>query len=114
MKKVPNIVAYLLFTLGYIIFLSLGMACLLFVSSGAFAASPDGTVSYPRFLPFCLMVGVCCTIALCVLLFVNWLVAQDYGYTKEGCGLQAIIVFVLSLCLTQPWVMFLEFLHRIF
>ena len=113
MKKVPNIVAYLLFTLGYIAFLSLGMACFKLSFGYGMANSFEGP-SYPYFEPFCIIVGLFATVALLALLFVNWMVAEDYGYTKGGCGLQAIIVFVLSFCLAHPWVLFLEFLHQIF
>lgn len=116
MKKAPNIVAYFLFTLGYVLFLSLGMASLVLWFRYGMTVSPDAREgpSYPHFLPFCVVVGVCAAVALLVLLIVNWLVAEDYGYTKEGWGLQAIIVFALSFCLTTPWMTFLEFLHKIF
>ena len=108
--------AYLLFTFGYIAFLSLGMACFKLSFGYGMATSPDANEdpSYPYFLPFCVIVGLVATVALLALLFVNWMVVEDYGYTKGGCGLQAIIVFVLSFCLAHPWVMFLEFLHQIF
>lgn len=113
MKRFSQILVPVLFTLGYTAFFSLGMASLFLAFGYGMAISLDGP-TYPRFVPFCLAVCLCCVVAFICLLFVNWLVAEKYSYRIKKWGLQLLIAFPISLALIHPWMMFLEFLHRIF
>ncbi len=93
-----------LFILTYAVSFSLGLACLLL----------GGNPKQPRFSLFCSVVGFGCLAVFVGLLFLNWLKAEDMGYTLEAVGLQLMGAFVLSLPLFELWKLLFKFLQETF
>ena len=76
------------FTLGNAIFLSLGLTCLLNLLSLAMAISLDGksvVEQYPRFIPFCIILGIVALIGVIFLLFGNIKISERLNFTKWLC-----------------------------
>ena len=70
MKKTANVFPLVLYTLGHAVLISLGAVC--FLNVAAITLSPFGsTGSYPRFLPFCVIVGLTALLVWMYLLFRN-------------------------------------------
>ena len=114
MKK-TNIFAVLAFTLGYIIFFSLGVTCLIDVLSMSMFVSLDSSVfPFPRFRLFCLATGVMATVVLAVLLILNIKASERLNYKKVTWYIQFICAFAISIPLMQPWQTLFDFLQRTF
>lgn len=70
MKKITNSIPLILYTLGHAALVSLGAVC--FLNVAAITLSPFGsTGSYPRFLPFCVIVGILAFAAWVILFVLN-------------------------------------------
>ena len=69
-KKTANVFPLVLYTLGHAVLISLGAVC--FLNVAAITLSPFGsTGSYPRFLPFCVIVGLTALLVWMYLIFCN-------------------------------------------
>ena len=115
MKKGSNFVLYSLFTAFYAIFFSLGLACLLQLFGVALGVAIDGSAvirQYPRLIPFCLIVGIICLIALIALAFLNAKFSKKLNYTKPVWIIQFICAFVISIPMIKVWEMLLGFLQK--
>ena len=115
MKKTTKIISYISFVIFYLLFLSLGMEALLQFFGAGFHISPDNIPNpYPRYTPFCLAVGLFATLMLGVVAFFNAKYSERLGYTKRWWIFQSVLVFVLSLGLTELWRRVFELLHKVF
>ena len=117
MKKSLNFVFYSLFTAFYAIFFSLGLACLLQLFGVALGVALDGQTviqQYPRLIPFCLIVGVICLVALIALAFLNAKFSKKLNYTKAVWIIQFVCAFVISIPMIKVWEMLLGFLQKVF
>lgn len=115
MKKSLNFVFYSLFTAFYAIFFSLGLACLLQLFGVALGVTIDGSAvirQYPRLIPFCLIVGVICLVALIALVFLNAKFSKKLNYTKTVWIIQFVCAFVISIPMIKVWEMLLGFLQK--
>ena len=114
MKK---IILTLVFVMAYAISLSLALECLLNLLATALAISLDGsavTKQYPRFIPFCLIVGIIALAVIIVTFILNLKVSKKFAFTKRLWVSEIIIAFVISIPMIKPWHMLFEFLQRTF
>ena len=105
------------FAVVYALILGLGMTCLLNLEGIALAAAAFGdslVKQYPRFIPFCLLVGTAALIALIVILMINRKVAAKLAFTGKMWWVQMISAAVLSLPALQLWAVLFEWLQKTF
>ena len=107
----------LTFVIAYATFLSIGLECLLNVLGMSMAISLDGkavTKQYPRFIPFCMIVGLLALVLLVSTFILNLKISEKHGLTKKIGMIQTIIVLVISFPMVKIWEIFFEFLQRTF
>ena len=104
-RNTPRLAVSTLFTLGYAVMLGAGLACLLRLLGMVMAVSLDSSVlrEYPRFLPFCLLLGLGALIGLELLFAFNLKAAERAGYTKRTWYVQTVIVLLLALPAAWHW-----------
>lgn len=93
----------LLYTVAYGAVVGLMMECAL-----KLATSVDSVLKYPRFIPFCMIVGLLALGALVMLLVFNVNASEKLGYTKKTW----IIQFVSVCVRTVPMIKFFDILFR--
>ncbi len=116
-KKMKKFFIALAFTLAYAIFLSIGFECLLRLVGLYLAVMLDGTgvlKEYPRFLPFCLIVGFSALVALVSTFSLNLKVSERFGFTKKILWIQMIIAVIISIPMIIPWGILFVFLQNTF
>jgi hypothetical protein len=114
MKKT---IFYVIFTISYASILSLGAECLLNLLSVTMAISLDGgaiTDKYPRFIPFCLIVGVVTLILLISLIALNVKFSNKLKYCKNIWIAQSICAFLISVPMIGAWELLFRFLQASF
>lgn len=105
------------FIIAYAIFLSLGMECLLCLLGAAMAISLDSasvTAQYPRFIPFCIIVGILALVALVAIFVINIKASDRFGFTKKLWWAQMIIAVVISVPMIKLWETLFDFLQKTF
>lgn len=115
MKKGMNILTYLLFAVLYACCFSLGMAGLLHYLGSIMAVSLDsGSVvqQYPRFVPFCIVVGIFSLAALVFLAVLNIKNSEKLNYNKPVWIAQSIGAFVISVPMMKMWELLFEALQK--
>lgn len=115
MKKLAKKLIYPLFTAAYAAFFSLGMTCLFHLFGIALGIALDGNAvarSYPRFIPFCIILGLFALAAIILLVFLNVKYSKKWNYTKTAVVLQSICAFVLSVPMLQGWLLLFEYLEN--
>ena len=103
------------FIIAYATFLSIGFECMLILLAMHMALNLDGppmTKQYPRFMPFCIIVGLLALVALGAIFFLNLKASEKYNFTKRIWWIQMIFAFVISIPLIKPWEMLFEFLQK--
>ena len=103
------------FIIAYAAFLSLGMECLLNLLSVFMAISLDGgavTKQYPRFIPFCIIVGILALVALVAIFVINIKASDRFGFTKKLWWTQMIIAVVVSVPMIKLWETLFDFLQK--
>jgi hypothetical protein len=100
------------FTLGNATFLSLGMTCLLDLLSISVGISLDSEIEYPRFIPFCIILGIVALLGVGFLLFGNIKISEKIIFTKWIWYFQYIFAFVLSIPMIKLWQMLFDFLQK--
>ena len=116
-KKPIKILAYLLFTMAYAAFLSLGMECMLNLLSFIMSMGipSDGPANpFPRFIPFCIVVGFLALVALVLLVILNIKASKKLDYTERVWCIQSILAFVVSLPMIKLWEILFDYLHKVF
>ena len=115
-NKFVNITFYSLFTLAYSFFLSLGLTCLLNLLGIAFSLSLDkgAALSYPRFIPFCLVTGFFCIAFIVILVIFNVKFSKKLRYTNFVWFFQFISAFAISFFAMKPWEIFFDYLQKTF
>lgn len=93
-------------------FLSLGIECLLNLLSLSMAISLDSALSYPRFIPFCIVLGIVALLGLIAMLILNIKVSERFSYTKSVWLVQYILALILSIPMIKLWEILFEFLQR--
>ena len=98
-------------------FFSLGISCLLNFLGIAMAISLDsgsGLDRYPRFAPFCIIVGILSLVCLFFLLFLNVKHSEKLGFTKAAWLSLYISSFILSFPMLKLWENVFVFLQKTF
>ena len=106
-----------LFAVTYAIFFSLGITCLLNLFGIAVAFGIDGKrviEQYPRYIPFCLVVGFMSLIALFVIFMLNRKLSKKVAFSKKTWILEFLSAFVFSIPMVSLWIQLFAFLHKAF
>lgn len=102
---------------AYAVFLGLGFECLLNLLGTTVAVSLDGppvTEQFPRFIPFCTIMGILALAALTAIFILNLKIADKYEFTKKNWIFQMIIAFSVSIPMIKLWEILFEFLQKSF
>ena len=113
MKKITNSIPLILYTLGHATLVSLGAVC--FLNVAAITLSPFGsTGSYPRFLPFCVIVGILAFAAWVILFVLNarHLLNHD-THLRRKIALEVALTLILTLPGMWLWENLLSWLQKI-
>ena len=110
MKRIASI-----FAAAYALFFSLGLTCLLNLAGIIFASAIDGGVidEYPRFVPFCYVIGLLSLISLAVCFVLNKKLALKLGFTGKVWAIELICAFAASIPMVALWDMLFGFLQKI-
>ena len=91
---------------------SLGIECLLNLLSLSMAISLDSVVKYPRFIPFCIVLGIVVLLGLIAMLILHIKVSEKLGFTKTIWIFEYVYALVLSLPMMNLWEMLFDFLQK--
>ena len=95
-------------------FLGLGIECLLDLLGLAMAVSLDGSLKYPRFVPFCIILGIVALLGLIAMLIINVTASKKLNFKKSVWVFEYIFALVLALPVTWLWEMLFDFLQKAF
>ena len=107
----------IIFAIAYAIFFSLGLECLLNLLGLSMAIALDGaaiTKQYPRFIPFCMIVGLGALVLLIATFVLNLKMSEKYDLTKKIWWIQSVFALILSFLTVKVWELLFEFLQRTF
>lgn len=116
MKKAILLLS-LVFILAYAVFLSIGIGCSLTLLGGALAISLDGKSAiqqYPRFFPFCIVLGCLALIAIIILFVFHIKASEKFEFSKKVWCIQLISAFFISLPMIKIQEMLFEYLRNVF
>ena len=105
------------FAMVFAVFLSLALVCLLNLLGIAMAISLDGsavTERYPRFIPFCFIIGIFALASIIVTFILNLKASEKSAFTKPLLVTEMIVAFVISFPMIKPWETLFEFLQKAF
>ena len=105
-------ICVILFVLANAASLSLGIECLLHLSSLSMAISLDSVVKYPRFIPFCIVLGIVALLGLIAILILNIKDSEKIGFTKTIWIFEYALALVLSIPMIKIWETLFEFLQK--
>ena len=109
MKKTAYMIFFILTNAT---FLSLGMECLLNLLSLSMAISLDSVVKYPRFIPFCIVLGIVALLGLVAMLVLNIKISEKLKFTKTIWIFECAFTLILSLPMMKLWEMLFDFLQK--
>ena len=107
----------IIFVITYATFLSLGFECLLNLLDLSMAIALDGAAvikQYPRFIPFCVIVGLGALVLLIATFVLNLKMSEKYGLTKKIWWIQSVFALGISFPMVKVWELLFEFLQRTF
>ena len=91
---------------------SLGIECLLNLLSLSMAISLDSVEKYPRFIPFCIVLGIVALLGLVAMLVLNIKISEKLNFTKTIWIFEYSLALVLSIPMIKIWEMLFEFLQK--
>ena len=91
---------------------SLGIECLLNLLSLSMAISLDSVVKYPKFIPFCIVLGIVALLGLVAMLVLNIKISEKLNFTKTIWIFEYVFVLALSLPMIKLWEMLFDFLQK--
>ena len=109
MKKVTYIILSILANAALF---SLGIECLLNLLSLSMAISLDSVVKYPRFIPFCIVLGIVALLGLVAMLVLNIKISEKLNFTKTIWIFEYVFALGLSIPMIKIWEMLFEFLQK--
>ena len=116
MKKTTFV--FLLFSmLVNAILFSLGTECLFNLLGLTMGISLDGSAvveQYPRFIPFCIILGTVASLGLIAMLILNIKASEKLCFTKSGWLFEYISSFILSVPMIKLGEMLFRFLQKTF
>ena len=105
------------YTVANAALLSLGIECLLNLLASVMAVSldaPSAAEQYPRFLPFCMVLGIVALLGLVAVLILNIKSSERLVFTKSAWIFEYVLAAVLSMPMIKLWEMLFDFLHKAF
>ena len=96
------------------IFLGLGLECLLNLLGYAMSLTLDSNPRYPRFIPFCLIMGILALVGIVCVFIVNIKLSDKFSFTKKIWCFQYVFALVLSVPMIKVWEMLFDFLRVVF
>lgn len=104
------------FSLAYGILFSLGSSCMLNLLGIGMALSLDGGIlnQYPRFIPFCMLVGILTLAAIVILFIYQFYAAEKLGFTKRMWYVQFLSAVVTAIPMIELWERLFVFLRATF
>ena len=105
-------ICVILFVLANAASLSLGIECLLNLLSLSMAISLDSVEKYPRFIPFCLTLGIVALLGLVAMLILNIKISEKLNFTKTIWIFEYALALVLSIPMIKIWETLFEFLQK--
>ena len=109
MKKIPYIILSILANAALF---SLGIECLLHLLSLSMAISLDSVAKYPRFIPFCIVLGIVALLGFVVMFVLNIKASEKLNFTKTIWIFEYTLALVLSIPMIKIWEMLFEFLQK--
>ena len=112
-----KITVYSLLTIGHACFLSMGMVCLLNLLGLLFSISLDGPPAieqFPRFIPFCFIVGLIALISLIGLVILNVRYSINQNAPRRVPMIQFICALALAVPMMKLWELLFDFLQNTF
>ena len=104
-------VTVILFTIAYAVILGLGLCCFLDV----LVAKMFGEINeYPRFIPFCTIVGYAALGALIAVFVANLKLSKKINFTKWTWVIQTVCAVILSVPMFRLWLLLFNFLQKTF
>ena len=91
---------------------SLGIECLLNLLSLSMSISLDSVVKYPKFIPFCIVLGIVALLGLVAMLVLNIKISEKLNFTKTIWIFEYVFVLALSLPMIKLWEMLFDFLQK--
>ena len=91
---------------------SLGIECLLNLLSLSMAISLDNVVKYPRFIPFCIVLGIVALLGLVAMLVLNIKISEKLNFTKTIWIFEYAFALILSIPMIKLWEILFEFLQK--
>ena len=91
---------------------SLGIECLLNLLSLSMTISLDSVAKYPRFIPFCIVIGIVALLGLIAMLILNIKASEKLGFTKPIWIFEYVFALVLSIPMIKLWEVLFDFLHK--
>ena len=91
---------------------SLDTECLLNLLSLSMAISLDSVAKYPRFIPFCIVLGIVALLGLVAMLVLNIKISEKLNFTKTIWIFEYALALVLSIPIIKIWEMLFEFLQK--
>ena len=111
MKKSTQIVFRSLFVFAYAFFFSLGAECVINLFALGFALTLDSNPRYPRFVPFCFVMGIFALLCLVVIAILNFKKWEELEYTVLFCKIQTVLVLAASVPMIKAWHLLFVFLQ---
>ena len=105
-------ICVILFVLANAAFFSLGIECLLNLLSLSMAISLDSVVKYPKFIPFCIVLGIVALLGLVAMLVLNIKISEKLNLTKTIWIFEYALALVLSIPMIKIWETLFEFLQK--
>ncbi len=94
------------FSVSYVLVISMGITCFLNVVGAvlaSYAFNEAISAQYPRFIPFCIIAGICALIALIAFFRIDIKLSKKFNFTKKLRFVQIPAVLILSIPLTAVW-----------
>ena len=110
-KNMKRNVVVILFTAVYAVILGLGFYCFLNV---LLLGMLGGTNDYPRFVPFCIIVGYAALAALIAVFIINLKLSKKINFTKWTWVIQTVCAVILSVPTLWLWALLFNFLQKTF
>ena len=104
----------LAFVVAYVVFLSMGLICLLSLVSVCMFVNGPVIVRYPRFVPFCVKVGFLALIALIVTFVIHSKTSKKLGFSKKLFWIPIGAAALFSIPMLWPWEALFDFLRNVF
>ena len=114
MKNIRKVLTIALFAILCALFLGLGVECALNLLSLSFSVSVDAgsAPAYPRFVPFCRVVGGASFVAFVGAVALNIKLSDRLDYTDNMWKIQAALSLILTLPMVKLWELLFEYLQR--